>query len=371
MSPWFRRLLVGAMLLWTGFTGFAGWTALRDGGTSASATDVAALHDVVTAEGRREVRPLTPEELAAVGDVPDTAAAAAPAPPVQHPFPDGAAAADAGGVTRAADNGGALPAVPARVSKGVVVLDPGHGRGDPGATHYLPDGSGRWDVTEAESNQRNAELIRDRLLAMGYDVYLTREGPGRGPGGPLPLQFITSDLYARVALAKAVDADLYLAIHGNGAVVKSISGPETWYCGKHEEGAANRDLALAVQQAMMNALHEYGYFPPDRGIKEDAASHHSGDFCQFVVTREAPVPAALLEFLFLSNDADAAVLVDDRSHVLMAEHVARAIDGFLQNRGDSPPLPPVEGLPDPAISPIPADEPSATPVASCPVGVRC
>jgi N-acetylmuramoyl-L-alanine amidase len=115
--------------------------------------------------------------------------------------------------------------------------------------------------------------------------------------------------------------------------VKSIRGPETWYCGKHEEGAANRRLAEVVQIAMMDALREYGYDAPDRGIKEDAQSHHSGDFCQFVVTRETEVPAALLEFLFLSNDQDAAVLVDDRSHVLLAEHVAAAIDAFLRERG--------------------------------------
>jgi N-acetylmuramoyl-L-alanine amidase len=222
----------------------------------------------------------------------------------------------------------------AREFKGVVVLDPGHGRGDPGATHYLNDGSGRWDITEADSNLHNAELIRDELTAMGYEVYLTREGEGRGPGRPLPRAFIVNDLFARVALAAAVDSDVYLAIHGNGAVVKSIRGPETWYCGKHEEGAANRRLAELVQIAMMDALAEYGYDAPDRGIKEDAESHHSGDFCQFVVTRETQVPAALLEFLFLSNDQDAGVLVDDRSHVLMAKHVAAAIDAFLQERGD-------------------------------------
>jgi N-acetylmuramoyl-L-alanine amidase len=221
----------------------------------------------------------------------------------------------------------ALPA-----SKGVVVLDPGHGRGDPGATHYLPDGSRRWDVTEADSNMLNARLIKAELVAMGYEVYLTREDGEAGPGGPLPLQFIASDLYWRVALAKSVDADVYLAIHGNGATVHSISGPETWYCGKHEEGAANEQLAMMVQRAMMDALHEYGYFPPDRGIKEDAEAHHSGDFCQFVVTRETPVPAALLEFLFLTNDDDARVLVDPKAHEILARHVAHAIDAFLAER---------------------------------------
>jgi N-acetylmuramoyl-L-alanine amidase len=64
-------------------------------------------------------------------------------------------------------------------------------------------------------------------------------------------------------------------------------------------------------------------------LKEDAYSHHSGDFCQFVVTREAPMPSALTEFLFLSNDQDATVLNDDRSLQLLAKHLAIAIDTFV------------------------------------------
>jgi N-acetylmuramoyl-L-alanine amidase len=217
-------------------------------------------------------------------------------------------------------------------AKGVIVLDPGHGRGDPGAVHHLPDGTP--DVLESESNLLNAQLIRDELVAMGYDVYLTRDDAGRGPNGPLVQQFIVSDLLWRVALADAVDADVFLAIHGNGASVKSIAGPETWYCGKHEQGSANEALAAKVQMAMMDALHEYGYFPPDRGIMEDAERHHSGDFCQFVVTRENTIPSALLEFLFLSNDDDARVLADRESHVILARHVAKALDEFLSSRGN-------------------------------------
>jgi N-acetylmuramoyl-L-alanine amidase len=212
-------------------------------------------------------------------------------------------------------------------SKGVVVLDPGHGRGDPGAVHHLPDGTP--NVLEADSNLRNALLIRDELAAMGYDVYMTRDGDGRGPNGPLVQQFITSDLIWRAQLADAVDADVFLALHGNGASVPSLAGPETWYCGRHEQAEANARLAALVQMATMDALREYGYYPPNRGVVEDAARHHSGDFCEFVVTRETTVPSALLEFLFLSNDDDARVLADDRSHVLLARHVAAAIDRFL------------------------------------------
>jgi N-acetylmuramoyl-L-alanine amidase len=337
---WAFFVLFVASSLFAGMTVVAGYYATRD--TSAPPPVLAAdTHfgtiDIAAPGHVRETRDLLPDEALTLSEDQQVA----PDPIIVRStgavLPPPKFAAGAGIDPRARPANTDDPrrgAETAPAVRGVVVLDPGHGRGDPGATHYLNDGSGRWDITEADSNLLNAELIRDELVAMGYEVYLTREGEGRGPGRPLPRQFIVSDLFARVALSSAVDADVYLAIHGNGAVVKSIRGPETWYCGKHEEGASNRRLAELVQTAMMDALHEYGYDAPDRGIKEDAESHHSGDFCQFVVTRETQVPAALLEFLFLSNDQDAAVLVDRRSHELLAKHVAAALDAFLQERAE-------------------------------------
>jgi N-acetylmuramoyl-L-alanine amidase len=336
MARWATALLVGSMALWSALTAAFGWTLLH-GGIGSHPAEAAVVYDVASPASGRSVHYLTlaqaRETLAGIAA--PTATARTARPSRAYVAPEYALNAGIGSGVRPADANAPRPAPspPGAVqAKGVIVLDPGHGRGDPGAVHYLPDGSGRYDIVEADSNLLNAELVRDRLVAMGYTVYLTRNGSGQGPGAPLPLQFITSDLYARVALAKAVHADVYVAFHGNGATNHSISGAETWYCGKHEEGDANAALAERLQRAMMDALHEYGYFPPDRGVFEDAAKHHSGDFCQFVVTRESPVPAALLEFLFLTNDDDARVLLDHRAHEILATHVADAIDVFMRDR---------------------------------------
>ena len=339
MARWATLLLTGSMIMWSALTLAVGWHLLFDGhAPAASAEQAAVVYDVAGPMTPRTVHLLSREQASAT--LPRAAADAVIRPRnagAAQPAPRYAQSATGGIGGRVAP---ANPEIPAQLaaphrstaSRGVIVLDPGHGRGDPGAVHYLPDGSGRWDEIEADSNLLNAQLIRDNLVAMGYEVYLTRENAGEGPGTPLPLQFITSDLYSRVALARSVNADLFLALHGNGATVHSISGAETWYCGKHETGSQNEQLARMVQQAMMDALHEYGYFPPDRGIMEDAERHHSGDFCQFVVTREAPVPAALIEYLFLTNDDDSKVLVDNRSHVILAAHVAQALDEFMRQR---------------------------------------
>jgi N-acetylmuramoyl-L-alanine amidase len=326
------------MLGWTGLTVAAGWFAVQGAATGGSSGPKVQSAPAITAVARTLGAGATRAPSTIAAAVPTATPtstqtiSSATARPRQEPPPLYAqsAGAEGGAVESNVGGAGVFRDATLTAAKGVIVLDPGHGRGDPGAVHHRPDGTP--DVLESESNLRNAQLIRTELLAMGYDVYLTRDDAGRGPNGPLVQQFIVSDLLWRVQLAAAVDADVYLALHGNGASVTSISGPETWYCGRHEQGSSNEELAAMVQRAMMDALHEYGYFPPDRGIMEDAERHHSGDFCQFVVTRENTIPSALLEYLFLSNDDDARVLADDRSHVILARHVAQALDAFLTER---------------------------------------
>ncbi len=348
MSRRAKAILLAGMLGWTVLTMAAGLYAVGGLQAAGGSAGASAGARAVAATGTAFARTPAPITRTPGAGATPTAASAGPTPEATptsskdahstperaratpYPYPEPDYAQSAGGEGDAIDSDGRMPSArdaASRPHKGVVVLDPGHGRGDPGAVHYLADGKA--NVLEADSNLRNAILIRDELAAMGYDVYLTRDGAGRGPDGPLAQQFIVSDLLWRAQLAAAVDADVYLALHGNGATVTSISGPETWYCGQHQQGSANQRLAAMVQQATMDALHEYGYFPPNRGIMEDAERHHSGDFCQFVVTREAVVPSALLEFLFLTNEDDARVLADDRSHQLLARHVAAAIDRFL------------------------------------------
>ena len=332
LHRWSFGLLLLTMTLWTGLTGLAGWHTLRGsgGGAAGVEAEAAGMYDVAAPGTVRQIRQLTFEEAAAIeaGEQLPAPTVAAPKQTASRPVPRYSSSAGIERRVRPADVEEAQRSAPPPTAskRGVVVLDPGHGRGDPGAVHYWPDGT---YLTEGSTNLRTAHLLRDELQRMGFEVYLTREDEGKGPGRPLPRQFIISDLLWRAALADAVDADVYLALNSNGASVKSIRGPETWYCGKHAQGSANERLALLIQQAQMDTIREYGYEAPDRGLKEDAFSHHSGDFCQFVVTREAPMPSALTEFLFLSNDEDATVLNDDRSLQLLAKHLAIAIDAFV------------------------------------------
>ncbi len=247
--------------------------------------------------------------------------------------------------------GEALPATKARAVEGpgsllgrqptpqphrpTIILDPGHGRGDPGAVHY--GAGGVVDLTEAESNLAIAEHLQRFLEEKGYDVYVTRVGFGKRLGpGPLAQFLIWADLWARVQLADAVEGDLFVSIHSNGSVNPRQSGAEIWYCGQHEFGDESARLAELTLDAAMQGLSDYGYDAVRRGLQEDSTAHHSEGFCQFLVTREVQMPAILTELLFLTNDADAAVLKDDRAREAMAQRIAEAIDRFMRERGSAP-----------------------------------
>lgn len=213
-----------------------------------------------------------------------------------------------------------------------IILDPGHGRGDPGAVHHAPNGE--VDLTEAESNLAIAEHLRRLLEQKGFDVYMTRAGDGK-PLGPRPLAhaLISADLMARVRLAQSVESDLFVSVHSNGSVNPNQSGVEIWYCGEHEFGRQSARLAGLALDAAMAGLRDYGYQVVRRGVQEDASAHRSEGFCQFLVTREVDTPAILTELLFLTNDADAAALKDDRAREAMAIRLADAIEQFLREEG--------------------------------------
>jgi N-acetylmuramoyl-L-alanine amidase len=219
----------------------------------------------------------------------------------------------------------------------VIVLDPGHGRGDPGAVHHGPDG--RVDLTEAAVNESIATLMKGFLDEKGYDVYVTREGWGRAPAA-LTQTIIWTDLFSRVALAHAVDAEAFISIHANGSPRPEHRGVEMWYCGNHAYAAENAYLAQLLLDAALQGLRDYGYIALNRGIQEDTDAHHSEGFgCLFLVTREARMPAVLTEILFLTNDEDAAVLRDERSREAVARSMAEAIHTFFETRDDLFPPP--------------------------------
>ena len=145
-----------------------------------------------------------------------------------------------------------------------VVIDPGHGRRQPGA-HY----SG---VSEKEINLSVALKLENLLTARGYQVVMTRsDDTGIG-------------LYERAELANASGADLFVSLHSNAMVnAPNFQGILTYHYPSDSSGA---ELAQSIQTAVCQATGG-----ADRGVRS----------ADFVVLRETDMSAALVEMGYMSS----------------------------------------------------------------------
>jgi N-acetylmuramoyl-L-alanine amidase len=116
---------------------------------------------------------------------------------------------------------------PALVDKRIVI-DPGHGGGDPGVS--VPDGTLRW--TEADIAYDLASRLEGRLAAAGMRVHLTR--------GPSPSARLSE--FDRASLANELGADLLISIHLDGHANPAASGVATYHFGQYGEAGVTSTL---------------------------------------------------------------------------------------------------------------------------------
>ncbi|MGB7999873.1 MAG: N-acetylmuramoyl-L-alanine amidase, partial [Anaerobacillus sp.] len=156
----------------------------------------------------------------------------------------------------------------------LIVIDPGHGGSDPGATFR--------NYQEKNFNFAISRMVRDHLLSKyEVDVVLTRESDK------------TVALKARTDLANAVKADFFLSIHNNAAAGK---GFETYiYNGKVPSQTVQ--LQSTIHNKIASSVLK-SYKIDDRGKKR----------ANFHVLRETKMSALLIEVLFLDNEDDLKLL---------------------------------------------------------------
>lgn len=227
------------------------------------------------------------------------------------------------------------PFQPAAGRARVVALDPGHGGPEVGAA-----GAG---VAEKDVNLRIAVKLKDLLEREGLQVVLTRDGDSRAAspapgGGPAGFSATRIDLQARIDLANAAGADVYLSIHNNGSTSPAEGGTEVWWDGRRPFAAFNRALATEMLGALLQAIRATGYPAASRGLKEDSNFRvfQGRAFPIFVLgpprtgastSRATLMPAVLGETLFLTNPAEAALLARDDVRAAIARGYR---DGLLR-----------------------------------------
>jgi len=249
-----------------------------------------------------------------------------------------ATSADAFASKAANEQSGAQMVVRKVVRKPLIVIDPGHGGKDPGASS--PGGLQEKDVTLGV-----AMALRDELLqSKRYDVALTRSTD------------VFIELEDRVTKARNLGADLFISLHADaggknetrGASVYTLS-PEgekraeaqrhknDWVLAVETDSSrpqeVNQILADLVQretknqsarfaQTLVPALTEAGWPTLQNTLRKKG----------FFVLLSPDVPAVLLEMGFITNDSDAAMLISESKRRKLVQGVSAAIDGFFDTQ---------------------------------------
>jgi len=239
----------------------------------------------------------------------------------------------------AADGAGRLPAQfrPVRT----VVIDPGHGGKDPGAT-------GLGGLREKDVNLRLSLALAKELRAEGFEVVLTREDD----------RYL--DLEQRTVIAESKQADLFISIHANASRRRGTRGIETYYLDENHERHAldvaarengvprndmdslqrtlaklrvqelsgnSRRLAGAVHGELVGGLGRKYRGVHDLGVKKGP----------FYVLFLSSIPSILVESGFVTNPQDVSLLREraylERAAGHIASGVVRYRDGGIHFAG--------------------------------------
>lgn len=192
---------------------------------------------------------------------------------------------------------------PKTLSGTLVVLDPGHGGSDVGATGL--SGS----AYESQMNFALSVATKNELEKRGARVLLTRTGDSD----------IT--LEERKTYARNNIADLFLSIHCNASVNTSKFGTSVYYYRPFSQ-----PLASSVYEKMA-ALFRNDFYASD---SDKASSCALGTiYNPFSVTRLEECPSVLIETAFITNETECRLMLEASNREKIAKAISDGIESYL------------------------------------------
>lgn len=213
-----------------------------------------------------------------------------------------------------------VPDAPPVATRGIVVIDPGHGGHAHAGASSPNNAKSPSGVLEKELTLQMAKLVRDNLAerSTGVRVELTRTTD------------VNLDLADRAKLARSLKADLFLSLHFNGAN-GSARGTETLIRSKAAGNVNHEDdhrFAERVQRAVHQTLRSLDAESKDRGVKDQALGVLRDDFLGNSLANH-PCRACLLEIEFLDVPAVDQLFNTGPKATEVRSKVAEAIAGAL------------------------------------------
>lgn len=183
----------------------------------------------------------------------------------------------------------------------IITLDAGHGGSDPGAIGAK--GTKEKNITLAITLK-----VQELLKKKGAKVYMTRTKDVDVYG---PNASDKDELQARVNVAEKYNSDLFLSLHINSSVNKSVGGFSTYYYPK-----TNHDLRIA--QAVQKQLTD-NFGVDDLGVRQ----------ANFYVVKRCSMPAALLEMCFISNPKEETLMQSNWFQKKTASMIVAGIEKYF------------------------------------------
>ncbi len=200
-----------------------------------------------------------------------------------------------------------VPSVPTSVSLAgkLIVIDPGHGGRDTGASAEIQP-----DVYEKNITLAIARRVQTALTRNGATVVMTRTDDS------------FPELESRPALANARHADYFISIHADSSAIgrNTLAGTTVYF---HAQNSVCRLMASDIGRRI-SETSGISY----NGVKSDTIRFRTG----FAVLRGSEMPAVLVETGYMNNDRDLATLRDDAGQQRIAEGITAGLRDFIADQ---------------------------------------
>ena len=188
-----------------------------------------------------------------------------------------------------------------------IMLDPGHGGIDGGATCAVTStGFG----VEKHINLSIATKVKELLEAEGADVLMTR----------------TTDKWVcyadRNANVRNKTPDMFISIHCDASETASAMGTSAYYY-----RAYSQPLAKAIHEKLVKAYKTEIYKDSEQSVKDKVS--RGANFYAFRVARVEECPAILIEYGFVTNTEECQVLQTAANRDILAAATVEGIKEYI------------------------------------------
>ncbi len=205
-----------------------------------------------------------------------------------------------------------------------VVIDPGHGGGDHGATEGT--------IIESKIALQVALKLANKLQSdLETKVILTRQ------------QDASISLKQRVKISASNKADLFISLHGNSSSDRRAKGAEFYFGGStppkdeiHQSEVLNSIVSDLNYNARLYQSQSFAAASFNLWKESNLSQPRAIKQAPFFVINRNSTPSILVEFGFITNAKEAIDLLKDETQDLIATNLYAAVKAYRNNKPKIP-----------------------------------